>query len=348
MLYTPFKIRSLEIPNRWVMSPMCMYSAKNGLSNDFHFTHYTSRAIGGTGLIMIEATAVEPIGRISNGCLGLWNEEQAIGLKRICDFIHQNTNSKVGIQLAHAGRKGSTEDGIQISLEEGWETCAPSPIPYKDDERIPHELSLEEIGALKNKFVDAAKRALFCGFDVIEIHAAHGYLLHQFLSPLSNLRTDQYGGSFQNRSRLLVEIVELISPLLDQTKGLFVRISADEYANEGWDLDQSIELAKVLKDRQVDLIDVSSGGNISGARIKVSDGYQVPFSASIRKKADIATGAVGLITSIKQAEFILLQQKADLIFVGREILRDPFLAWRGARETGADYMVQKQYIRANI
>lgn len=346
MLYSPIKFRNIELQNRWVMSPMCMYSAIEGMPNDFHLVHYGSRAQGGTGLLIAEATGVVPEGRITNGCTGIWNDEQAESFRRIVDFVHQHSKSKIGIQLAHAGRKASTWNGKQISLEEGWQTVAPSPIPYMEGERIPHELSVEEINALVQRFKEAAQRAVNAGFDVIEIHAAHGYLLHQFLSPLSNNRTDEYGGSFENRCRFLLEVVEAVNAVLDDNHPLFVRISATEYAENGWDLDDSVKLAQLLKEKKVDLVDVSSGGNIHGARISVFDGYQVRFAAKIRKEAGIATGAVGLITEVKQAEEILQKGDADLIFVAREILRNPYLAIKGALETHEECFFPKQYERA--
>ena len=346
MLYTPIKFRNLELKNRWVMSPMCMYSCEEGLANDFHTVHYGSRAQGGTGLLIVEATGVVPEGRITNRCMGIWKDEQAQKLKDIVDFVHSHSESKIGIQLAHAGRKASTWNGKQIPLEEGWETVAPSPIPYEESERTPHELSAEEITGLVQTFRDGARRALDAGFDLIEIHAAHGYLIHQFLSPLSNIRKDQYGGSLENRSRFLLEIVEAVQELLDDDHPLFVRISATEYAKNGWDLDECVQLAKMLKEKGVDLIDVSSGGNIHGARISVFDGYQVPFAETIRREAGIATGAVGLITSAGQAEEILQKNQADLIFVAREILRNPYLAIQGALDSGADCPFPHQYDRA--
>ncbi|MCC2590172.1 NADPH dehydrogenase NamA [Chryseobacterium sp. MFBS3-17] len=346
MLYTPVQFRNLEIVNRWVMSPMCMYSAESGVPTDFHYVHYGSRAQGGTGLLMVEATGVVPAGRITHGCTGLWNEEQTSSFRKIVDFIHTRSESKIGIQLAHAGRKASTWNGKQLPLNEGWETVAASAIPYMEGERIPHELSLTEIAALVQSFQDAAVRALEAGFDVIEIHAAHGYLLHQFLSPLSNIRTDDYGGSFENRCRFLLEVVDAVNEVLDDDHPLFVRISATEYAENGWDLEESVRLANLLKERKVDLVDVSSGGNIHGARISVFDGYQVPFAARIRKEAGIATGAVGLITDAKQAEEILQAGDADLIFVAREILRNPYLAIQGAFQMDAECPFPEQYSRA--
>lgn len=348
MLYSPIKFRNLELKNRWVMSPMCMYSANDGVVNDFHFVHYGSRAQGGTGLIIVEATGIVPEGRITSKCTGIWNDEQAAAFKKIVDFVHQNSETKIGIQLAHAGRKASTWNGLQTSLEEGWQTVAPSEIPYKDGERTPHQLSVEEIKGLVQSFRDAAIRAINAGFDLVEIHAAHGYLLHQFLSPLSNNRTDEYGGSFENRSRFLLEVVDAVNEVLDENHPLFVRISADEYAENGWNLKESIELAKILKTKNVDLIDVSSGGNIHGAKISVFNDYQVPFSEKIRKNAEIKTGAVGMITSPKQAEMILLNQQADLIFVAREILRNPYIAIRGAFESGSECPFPHQYERGKI
>jgi NADPH2 dehydrogenase len=348
MLYTPIKFRNVELKNRWVMSPMCMYSCEDGLANDFHYVHYGSRAQGGTGLIVVEATGVEPRGRITNHCMGIWNDMQAEKLQKIVEFVHKNSDSKIGIQLAHAGRKGSTWENKQISVEEGWETIAPSPIPYHPTERIPHELSAEEIKDLVQNFKDAAKRAVNAGFDVIEIHAAHGYLVHQFLSPLSNVRTDEYGGSFENRSRFLLEIVDAVNEELNDNVALFVRISGTEYAENGWDISDSVELAKILKDHSVDLIDVSSGGNIHGAKISVFDGYQVPFSSQVRNEAEVKTGAVGLITSTQQAEDILNKEEADLIFVAREILRNPYIAVQGSFEMNEKSFFPHQYLRAKI
>ncbi len=346
MLYTPIQFRNLEIKNRWVMSPMCMYSSENGVANDFHLLHYGSRAQGGTGLIIVEATGVVPEGRITNKCMGIWNDEQAKALSKIVKIVHENSDSKIGIQLAHAGRKASTWNGKQISLEEGWETVAPSPIPYEESERIPHELTVEEIKDLVQYFKEAAARAINAGFDLIEIHAAHGYLIHQFLSPLSNTRTDEYGGNFENRIRFLLEIVEAVNELLDENHPLFVRISGTEYAANGWNIKDSVELAKILKEKSVDLIDVSSGGNIHGAKITLFDGYQVPLAAAVKKDAEIATGAVGLIKTAKQAEEILQNEQADLIFVAREILRNPYLPVRGSFKNKDNCFFPPQYERA--
>lgn len=348
ILYSPIQFRNLKLPNRWVMSPMCMYSCENGVANDFHYVHYGSRAQGGTGLLIVEATGVVPEGRITHKCTGLWNEEQTQAFKKIVDFVHRNSDSKIGIQLGHAGRKASIWNGKQLSLEEGWETVAPSKIPYAEGERIPHELTIPEINRLVQDFKDATKRALVAGFDLIEIHAAHGYLIHQFMSPLSNNRTDEYGGSFENRIRFLLEIVDAANELLDEDHPLFVRISGTEYAENGWDIEDSVKLAAILKDKNVDLIDVSSGGNIQGAKITLFDGYQVPLAAQIKNETGMRTGAVGLIKSAEQAEEILEKDKADLIFVAREILRNPYLAIQGSFEGKGDCDFPHQYERARI
>lgn len=345
-LFSPIQFRNLELKNRWVMSPMCMYSAENGLVNDFHLVHYGSRAQGGIGLIIAEASGVVPEGRITRKCAGIWTDEQAEKWRKIVDFVHENSEGKIGIQLAHAGRKASTWNGVQISIENGgWETVAPSKIPYKDSERIPHELSVLEIKNLVESFKNAAKRAVKVGFDVIEIHAAHGYLLHQFLSPLSNVRTDKYGGNLENRARFLLEVVDAINEVINENTPLFVRISATDYAENGWDLEESITLSKMLKERNIDLIDVSSGGNIHHQKIEVKPLYQVPFCAKIKKEANIKTGAVGLITNANQAEEILKKEEADLIFVARELLRNPYLAVKSAFENNEHCFFPKQYER---
>jgi len=347
-LFTPIKFRNIELKNRIVMSPMCMYSAEEGVANDFHFVHYGSRAQGGVGLIITEATAVEPRGRITHKCLGIWNDEQALALKKIVHFVHENSNSKIGIQLAHAGRKGSisTETNRQLDLEEGWETIAPSPIPFHHSERIPHELNVEEIKELVEDFRKAAKRAVEAGFDVIEIHGAHGYLIHQFLSPLSNTRNDEYGGNPENRARFLMEIVDAVNAEITENVALFVRISGTEYAENGWNVNDSVELAKVLKTKNVDLVDVSSGGNINGVTIPLRPGYQVPLAEDVKKIAEIDTAAVGLITTAEQAEEILESGQADLIFLAREILRNPYFAVQSSWKNGADCFYPHQYLRA--
>ena len=345
-LFTPIKFRNLEIKNRVVMAPMCMYSAENGVVNDFHLVHYATRAFGGVGLIIAEATGVVPEGRITDKCAGIWNDEQAEAWKKIVEFIHQNTETKIGIQLGHAGRKASTWNGKQTSLEEnGWITVAPSEIPYLEGERTPHALTKSEISELVNAFKEAAVRSVKAGFDVIEIHAAHGYLISQFLSSLSNVRTDEYGGSFENRIRVLLEIVNAVNEVLNENTPLFVRISATEYAENGWNINDSVELSKILKEKGVDLVDVSSGGNISGAKINVFPGYQVPFSNQIKHEAEVKTGAVGLITSIKQAEEILQKEEADVVLLARELLRNPYFLAEGAWENHQDCFFPVQYER---
>lgn len=344
-LFSPITFRNLTLKNRLVMAPMCMYSAENGLVNDFHLIHYATRAFGGVGLIIAEASGVVPEGRITHHCAGIWSDEQALAWKKIVDFIHQNTETKIGIQLAHAGRKASTWNGKQLSLEEGWRTVAPSEIPYLEGEILPHALTKEEIKNIVLAFKDAAKRSISVGFDLIEIHAAHGYLISQFLSPLSNNRTDEYGGNFENRVRFLIEIVDAVNEVLNENVPLFVRISATEYAENGWNLDDSVKLSKILKQKNVDLIDVSSGGNISGARINVFTGYQVPFSNQIKHEADVRTGAVGLITTAEQAEEILQKEEADLVFLARELLRNPYFLAKSSWENDEKCFFPKQYER---
>lgn len=348
LLYQPLQLRNLTLQNRWVMSPMCMYSSENGMANDFHFVHYASRAQGGVGLILVEASGIVPEGRITHHCLGIWNEEQAESMRKFIEFIHQNTETKIGIQLAHAGRKASTWNGKQLAETDGWATVAPSPIPYQEGERIPVALDKTEIKILVQQFKEAAQRAINVGFDVIEIHAAHGYLLHQFLSPLSNTRTDEYGGSFDNRIRILLEVVDAINEVLDENHPLMVRISATEYAENGWDIEDSIALSSILKNKKVDLVDVSSGGNIHGAKITLFDGYQVPFASAIKKNTGIKTGAVGLITQAEKAEEILKNQDADLIFVARALLRNPYLASQNAQENDEKCYFPHQYERARL
>ncbi|WP_300670872.1 NADH:flavin oxidoreductase/NADH oxidase [Soonwooa sp.] len=346
-LYEAINFRNLKLENRIVMSPMCMYSAKEGVATDFHFVHYGSRAQGGAGLIMIEATGVVPEGRITPKCLGLWNDKQQAELKRIVDFVHQFSKSKIGIQLAHSGRKGSTWGGKQLSVKDGgWQTVAPSAIPYTVEDESPRKLTIEEIKAIGEDFKKSAIRAVEAGFNIIEIHAAHGYLIHQFLSPLSNVRTDEYGGSFENRIRFLLEIVDAVSGVIDEDIALFVRISASEYADGGWDIDESVKLAEVLKTKSVDLIDVSSGGNIHGVNITLFNSYQVPFSQKIKQKSGMRTGAVGLITDAKSAEEILKNNEADLIFLARELLRNPYFPVLNSFEYGENCFFPKQYEKA--
>ena len=325
----PLTIKSVTLRNRIGMSPMCQYSAVNGFANDWHFVHYGTRAVGGAGLIMIEATSVAPEGRISPFDLGLWNDTQIIGLQKITNFVHQQ-GAVAGIQIAHAGRKAShdvpSKGGKQLQLKEGgWHTVAPSPIPFDLTETPPDELTKSEIKSIIDQFKATALRAKQAGFKVLEIHAAHGYLIHQFYSPLSNTRTDEYGGSFENRIRLLQEITAAVQTVWPEEYPLFVRLSATEWAEGGWDLTDSVELSRILLEQGVDVVDCSSGGNIVTAKIPVAPGYQVPFSEEI-KKTGILTAAVGLITSIEQINEILDTEKADLVFLARELLRNPYFA----------------------
>lgn len=338
-------IKSVTFRNRIGMSPMCQYSSVNGFANDWHFVHYGTRAVGGAGLIMVEATSVTPEGRISPFDLGLWNDTQIVGLQKIANFV-QHQGAVAGIQIAHAGRKAShdhpSKGGKQLQIKEGgWFTVAPSPIPFDLTESKPDELTKSEINTIINQFKATALRANQAGFKVLEIHAAHGYLIHQFYSPLSNTRTDEYGGSFENRIRLLLEIITAVQSVWPVENPLFVRLSASEWADGGWDLNDSIELSRILYEQGVDLIDCSSGGNIANARIPVGPGYQVPFSDEIRKTG-ILTAAVGLITSIEQINDILDTEKADMVFLARELLRNPYFALK----TGVDVNWPAQYLRA--
>ncbi len=337
LIYESLQIKSLVLPNRLVMAPMCMYSATDGVANEFHLVHYGSRAQGGVGLIIVEATGVEPEGRITPKCLGLWNNKQVEPLKKIVDFVHQNSATKIGIQLNHSGRKGSTMNGKHLATEDGgWQTHAPSRLAFQPDFQTPLELSKEEIHRIVNSFAKAAKRAVDANFDTIEIHAAHGYLLHQFLSPLSNQRTDEYGGSFDNRIRMLLEVVEAVQAVIPIDMPLFVRISATEYAEyDGWDLESSNKLASILKDKGVDAIDVSTGGGIYNAKITPYTAYQLPYAESIKMESGLTTGTVGLVDSIEKAEDIMKNSNVDLIFMGRVLLREPYLPVRGSFEYDA-------------
>lgn len=348
-LFEPLIIKDVTLKNRIAMSPMCQYSAENGYANDWHLVHLGSRAVGGAGLIIVEATSVSPEGRISPGDLGLWEDGQIEPLKRIVDFIHAN-GSIAGIQIAHAGRKASHSSpwkgGVQLdSAQGGWPTVAPSPIPFAESGINPLELDKDGIRKIINDFRSAAIRVLKAGFKVIEIHAAHGYLMHEFLSPLTNQRTDEYGGSFENRIRLVVEVTEAIQEVWPAGLPLFVRLSATDWYDGGWDVEETVKLAHILKEKGVDLIDCSSGGNILGQKIKLGPCYQVPFSEAV-KKTGIMTGTVGLITSAKQAEDILQQNKADLVLFGREVLRNPYFPLHAAKEFQDSAEWPVQYLRA--
>lgn len=330
---------------------MCQYSAKDGFANDWHLVHLGSRAVGGAGLIIMEANAVSPEGRITPGDLGIWSDEHVPGLQRIVDFVHLQ-GSVCGIQLAHAGRKASHskpwQGGNQLLPEEGgWLSLAPSSVAFKDDESAPSAMDKADIRKVTEDFRAAAKRSLHAGFRVIEIHAAHGYLLHEFLSPHSNHRTDEYGGSFENRTRLLMEVIDAVQSVWPQDLPLFVRISATEWTPEGWSVDDSVKLAGRLKEKGIDLVDCSSGGNIYHARIPLAPGYQVHLAAAVRKTG-ILTGAVGLITDAGQAVSILEEGQADLVFLARELLRNPYFPLVAAHELGVDVTWPDQYLRAKL
>jgi 2,4-dienoyl-CoA reductase-like NADH-dependent reductase (Old Yellow Enzyme family) len=350
-LFSPLQIGSLTLSNRIVVSPMCEYSSEDGFANDWHLVHLGSRAVGGAGLIFTEATAVTPEGRISPQDLGLWKDEHIAPLARITAFLHAQ-GAHAGIQLAHAGRKASTfrpwsGDGVVRPENGGWtNVVAPSAIPFAPNYPQPQELDHAGIAAIIQAFRAAAIRADKAGFDVIEIHSAHGYLLHEFLSPISNRRSDEYGGSFENRVRLLLEITSAIREVWSRERPLFVRISATDWIEQGgWDLPQSTQLAPLLRDRGVDLIDVSSGGNVLGAAIPVGPGYQTQFSEAIRTQTGILTGAVGMITDPAQAAHILRTGQADLVIIAREFLRDPYWPLHAAAALGETISWPVQYLR---
>ena len=350
-LFDPLTIRDLQFNNRVFVSPMCEYSCVDGYANDWHFVHLGSRAVGGAGLVLTEATAVVPEGRISPQDLGIWSDDHVPALRRIVSFIHAQ-GSVAGMQLAHAGRKGSTRrpwegSGAIAESEGGWSNVmAPSAIPFAENYPKPKALTLDGIQEIIAGFASAARRACDAGFRVIEIHAAHGYLIHEFLSPLSNHREDAYGGSFENRSRLVREIVAAVRSSWPKGAPLFVRISATDWVNGGWNLEQSIELACILKSLGVDLIDCSSGGMVPHAVIPAEPGYQTPFAQRIRQAAKIMTGAVGLITSPVQAEQIVATGEADAILMAREFLRDPYWPLRASRELRQSVSWPVQYLRA--
>lgn len=349
-LFTPLSLGSLTLRNRLAVASMCQYSADEGVPNDWHFVHLGSRAVGGAGLILTEATAVCPQGRISPQDTGLWNDTQTAAWCRIVDFVHAQ-GAAIGVQLAHAGRKASTDQpwrgGKPLASDAGgWLPEAPSALAFAPDHATPHALGVEEIGRLVAQFRDAARRADAAGFDTVEIHAAHGYLLHEFLSPLSNVRTDAYGGSLAKRARLLREVVAAVRAVWPAPRPLLVRVSATDWAPGGWDIDECVQLARWLREDGVDLIDVSSGGLVPHARVPAAPNYQVPFAARIRQEAGIATGAVGLITEPAQAQAIVDRGEADLVLLAREFLRDPYFPRRAAQVLGADIAAPPQYQRA--
>lgn len=350
-LFDPLSLRDLTLPNRIVVSPMCEYSSVDGFANDWHLVHLGSRAVGGAGLVMTEATAVTPEGRISPEDLGIWSDAHVEFLGHITRFIHSQ-GSIAGMQLAHAGRKASTYrpwdgNGAVPEAAGGWKNvAAPSAIPFDKNYPAPQALTPEGIQAVLRAFGDAAGRAREAGFRVIEIHAAHGYLLSEFLSPLANHRTDQYGGSFENRIRLLLEVVSAVRKSWSEGAPLFVRISATDWVEGGWTVDESVELARRLKDSGVDLVDCSSGGNVPPANIPVGPGYQTAFADRIRREAKILTGAVGMITTPAQADHIIRTGQADVAIIAREFLRDPYWPLRAGRELGYAVPWPVQYVRA--
>ena len=350
-LFSPLKIKNIELKNRIAVSPMCEYSSEDGFANDWHLVHLGSKAVGGAALIITEATAVSPEGRITFADLGIYHDEHIPKLKQIIDFIHAH-GAIAGVQLAHAGRKASHAEpwtgGKQIPSDQqnGWKTLAPSEISFIDGEETPLELDKAGIEKIKSDFKAAAGRAITAGFKVIELHGAHGYLLHQFLSPISNKRTDEYGGSFENRIRLTVEVVEAVQKVWPKENPLFIRISATDWTEGGWNADESVALTKILKDKGVDLIDVSTGGNVANAKIPLKPGYQVEFAEKVKKESGILTGAVGLITKPHQANEIIQEGEADIVFLAREMLRDPHFPLRAAHELGEEIKWPVQYERA--
>ena len=348
-LFDPIIIRGLEIKNRAWTSPMCQYSAVNGIVGEWHHVHLGGFAIGGAGLVMAEATGVVPEGRISIGCPGIYNDEQVAAWAPIVAFAH-SMGSKMGIQLAHAGRKGGTalpwSDHRMATVDEGgWQAGAPSAIAFEGYPE-PHQLTVPEIDDLVKSFGAAAKRAIRAGFDLVEIHAAHGYLIHEFYSPLSNHRTDEYGGDYQGRTRLLKEIVQEVRASIPDATPLFVRISASDWMEGGWTIEDSVQLSKELKSLGVDLIDASSGGNVHNAKIAIAPGYQVPFAEAIKNGASIMTSAVGMITDPVQANEIIESGKADAVMFAREMLRNPRWPLQAAKVLGIDIKWPVQIERA--
>lgn len=350
LLFSSFKLREIEFKNRIVVSPMCQYSADAGVPNSWHLVHLGSRAAGGAALVFCEATAVSPEGRISLGDTGIWNEQQVTAFAEITKFI-KTQNCVPGIQIAHAGRKASTtrpwDSGENVEPKDGgWTPLAPSAIAFSKDSLLPKEMSEADIRLVHEQFIEATKNSLKAGFEVVELHFAHGYLMHEFLSPLSNKRTDQYGGSLENRMRLPIQVADAARKLWPAKWPMFVRISASDWVDGGWTMDDSIIFCKELKKLGIDLIDCSSGGSSPDAKIPAGPNYQVPFSDGIRKGSDIPTGAVGVIVKASQAEEILQKGQADLIFIAREFLRDPHFPLHAAKELGDDIVWPKQYDRA--
>ncbi|MBV8659333.1 MAG: NADH:flavin oxidoreductase/NADH oxidase [Burkholderiales bacterium] len=354
-LFEPLTLRGVTLPNRIAVSPMCQYTAEDGLANDWHLVHLGTRAVGGAGLVIAEATAVAPEGRISPQDLGIWSETHIASLARITAFI-KSQGAVAGVQLAHAGRKASTHrpwsgSGAVPMAQGGWEPVAPSAIRFADDYPMPREMSTDDIAMIPTLFAEAAKRALAAGFELIELHAAHGYLLHQFLSPISNRRTDGYGGSFDNRIRLLLETIEAVRSVWPAQLPIIVRVSATDWAEAGeggtaWDADQTVDLARRMAALGVDLVDVSSGGMLARAKIPVGPGYQVGFAERIKRETGMATGAVGMITEASQAAAVVDEGHADIVLLARELLRDPYWPLHAAEALGVSPRWPAQYLRA--
>jgi 2,4-dienoyl-CoA reductase-like NADH-dependent reductase (Old Yellow Enzyme family) len=350
-LFSPIQLRGLALPNRIMVAPMCQYSADNGEANDWHFTHINSLALSGAGLFCIEATHVEAIGRITPGCLGLWNDATEAALKPILASVRKHSKIAVAMQIAHAGRKGSShtpwDGGQQIPISEGgWQTVAPSAVAHKEGEAAPLALDSHGMARVRDAFVAAAKRADRLGIDALELHGAHGYLLHQFLSPISNKRTDAYGGSLQNRMRYPLEVYDAVRAAFPERKPIGVKVSATDWVEGGWDLAQTIEFTKELKKRGVDWIDASSGGVSPLQKIPLSPGYQVPFAQAIKEATGLTTIAVGLITQAKQSEDIVASGKADMVALARGMLYDPRWGWHAAAELGGQVEAPPQYWRS--
>ncbi len=350
VLFSPLRLRSLELRNRIAVSPMCQYSSQDGVPNDWHLVHLGSRAVGGAALVIAEATAVTAGGRISPGDTGIWSDQQAQAWSRIARFVKEQ-GAAAGVQLAHAGRKASTDvpwrGGAAVAPDAGgWRPVAPSAEPFADGFAVPRALSSADIRGVVDAFAAAARRALVAGFDCIELHMAHGYLVHQFLSPLSNHRDDAYGGSLENRMRRALEVAGAVRASWPEERPLLARISATDWVEGGWDLEQSIALCRGLAQAGVDLVDCSSGGSVPHAKIQLGPGYQVPFAEAIRREAGVKTGAVGLITEPEQAEAIVAEGKADVVFLARALLRDPYWPLHAAQALGAASPWPVQYHRA--
>lgn len=349
-LFSPLQLRSVVFSNRIGVSPMCEYSSEDGFANDWHLVHLGARAQGGPGLVMLEASAVLPEGRITPADLGIWKDEHIEGLARIVRFLH-GQGVRAGIQLAHAGRKASmavpfVPEKLVLPEEGGWQPVGPSAIAFAPHYGVPQALDQVGIDAVIAAFAAAAVRAQKAGFDVVELHGAHGYLLHEFLSPLANQRTDSYGGSFENRTRLTVRVADAVRAVWPEEKPLFARISATDWVEGGWTIDESVELAKVLRGHGVDLIDASSGGMAPAAKIPVGPAFQAPFAARIKVEAGIATAAVGMITEPEQANALVAEEKADMVFLARAMLRDPYWPVHAAAALRVEASWPKQYLRA--